>query len=361
MEKLKLGLVGCGKMMKNHVKGVNQMDNVEIVAVCDLNRKRAEVVAESLGTNPKIYTSYMDKEFLEDIEAVLIALPHEWHYKCGMYFAQQKKHILMEKPLCNSEEECLNLIEKCKQKEVTLMCAYPVRFIPGYCKLKEFLDSGEYGEAFQMSVWTEQLSGSKHNPMLEDYEWTENSIIETSNSGGGQLFNHGCHYIDLLLWFMGNPVCGTHIGTTKGTPWMLREGTSQVSIKFESGAIGYHGATWGARGTRLRYDVQIHTDKGMLEYAHGEGIIRWYDGLSAHVAGEVGEIQRRTVLWEREAVKNSKETQYEIGHFVDCVRNGKRPITDGETALEGLRVIWALYNAEKNGFVADLRGIGFNK
>jgi len=175
------------------------------------------------------------------------------------------------------------------------------------------------------------------------------------------LFNHGCHYIDLLLWFMGNPVCGTHIGTRKGTPWMLREGTSQVSIKFESGAIGYHGATWGARGTRLRYDVQIHTDKGMLEYAHGEGIIRWYDGLSAHVAGEVGEIQRRKVLWQREAVKNSKETQYEIGHFVDCVRTGKKPITDGETAMESLRVIWALYNAEKNGFVADLRGMGFNK
>lgn len=361
MEKLKMGLVGCGKMMKNHVKGVNQMDNVEIVAVCDLSRKRAEVVAESLGTNPKIYTDYMDPGFAEDIEAVLIALPHEWHYKCGMYFAQQKKHILMEKPLCNSEEECLNLIEKCKQKGVTLMCAYPVRHWPGIVKLKELVDSGEYGEIFQMSAWTEQLTGIKHNPMLEDYEWTEDSIIETSNSGGGQLFNHGCHYIDLLLWFLGNPVCGSHIGTTKGTPWMLREGTSQVSLKFESGAIGYHGATWGARGSRLRYDFQIHTDKGMLEYEHESGEVRFYDGLAVHIPGEERNTQRFTVLWKRDTTKKSKETQYEIGHFVDCVRTGKRPITDGEISMQSLRVIWELYNAERNNTLADLRGIGFDK
>ena len=56
-----------------------------------------------------------------------------------------------------------------------------------------------------------------------------------------------------------------------------------------------------------------------------------------------------------------KQTQYEIGHFADCILENKRPITDGPSALQGLRVIWKLYEAEKNGVVADLRGLGLPK
>jgi len=62
-------------------------------------------------------------------------------------------------------------------------------------------------------------------------------------------------------------------------------------------------------------------------------------------------------LWKREG-KRSKETQYEIAHFADCVLNDKTPLTNGRSALQGLRVIWALYNAEKNNTLADLRGLG---
>src|SRR5690606_25452304 len=83
--------------------------------------------------------------------------------------------------------------------------------------------------------------------------------------GGGQLFSHGCHYIDQMLLWMRMPVEGTHMGTNLGTPWMEREGTSNVTIKFENGAMGYHFGTWGARGSRLRYSVHAHCMGGMLE------------------------------------------------------------------------------------------------
>jgi len=54
----------------------------------------------------------------------------------------------------------------------------------------------------------------------------------------------------------------------------------------------------------------------------------------------------------------SKETQYEISHFVDCCRTGKEPLTSGRKALQSLRVIWELYDAERNNRIADLRGLG---
>ena len=79
----------------------------------------------------------------------------------------------------------------CEENGVTLMCAYPVRYWPGVVKLKELVDSGEYGKVIMMSVWTEQLTNKPG--------WQN-----TGRLGGGQFFSHGCHYVDLLLWFLGN-------------------------------------------------------------------------------------------------------------------------------------------------------------
>jgi len=278
------------------------------------------------------------------VDAVLVALPHDLHYECGMFFARQKKHILMEKPLCNSEEECVRLIETCEEEGVVLMCAYPVRYWPGIVKLKELLDSGEYGKAFMMSVWTEQLTRG-----ADECGWGR-----TARLGGGQLFSHGCHYIDLLLWFFGQPVSGSHMGTNLGTEWLLREGTSAVVMKFANGAVAYHGATWGARGTRMSYDFQVHTEKGLLDYDHHAGTLTFYSKDLEHVPGQIP-LSAREVLWDQGT--GEKHTANEINHFVDCVLNNKKPMTSGRTALESLRVIWKLYDAEKAGLVADLRDI----
>jgi predicted dehydrogenase len=269
-----------------------------------------------------------------------------------MFFARHKKHVLMEKPMCNCEEECLNLIQACEEEGVTLMCAYPVRFWPGVVKLKELLDSGEYGETIQMSIWTEQLTGINLDVCDPNRAWTISNRL-----GGGQLFSHGCHYVDILLWFLGNPVAGSHFGTKNGTPWMIKEGTSALVMKFENGIVAYHGATWGARGTRLGYDFQIQTEKGMLEYDHREGAVKLYSSNAVHIPGVIEQGAGYSVLWKREG-SMSKETQYEISHFVDCCRTGKEPLTSGRKALQSLRVIWELYDAERNNRIADLRGLG---
>ncbi len=347
MEKLRMGLVGCGAMMGTHARAVNMVDGVEIVAICDIDKSHAEDVAAIMGNEPIIVERFED--LTEHIDAVLIALPHDLHYECGMYFANRKKHIMMEKPLCNSERECLNLIEACEKNGVTLMCAYPVRFWPGVRKLKELLDSGEFGRVMQMSIWTEQntnrasQNGRPH--------WSH-----TSRLGGGQFFSHGCHYIDIMLWFLGEPESGIHFGTRVGTEYLTEEGTGAAIMHFKNGALGYHGATWGAKGTRLGYDFQIQTEKALLEYDHTAGEVRIYDPLAAHMPGREGKNTSYRVVWSREGEK-SKHTQYEMAHFVECVRSGATPLTNGYVTLQGLRVIWRMYDAEKRGVVADLSDI----
>ena len=88
MEKLRLGLIGCGGMMKNHARAVNSVETVEIVAVCDIVRERADEVATVLNA-PFITTDFT--EMTDYVDAVLVALPHDLHYECGMFFCKTRK------------------------------------------------------------------------------------------------------------------------------------------------------------------------------------------------------------------------------------------------------------------------------
>lgn len=344
MSKIRLGIVGCGGMAASHAKGYLELsDRLIVTATCDLILERAQAAAIELGT-AQAFERYQD--LTDQVDAVLIALPHDLHFEVGMFFLNADKHVLMEKPMCNTEEECLELIRTANKLGKVLMTAYPVRFWPVVLKLKKLIDSKTYGDCFQMSIWTEQYT------RYEEGHWA----LSADRLGGGQFFSHGCHYVDLLLWFLGNPVRGTHLGTNYGTSWMEKEGTSSVSIVFESGALGYHFGTWGARGTRLGWSLHAHCTEGMLEINLREGKLYAHTELNPEKA-DLNNDSKTEVLMEFES---GKFTQFETMHFLDCILTGQKPVTDGLSSLQGLRVIWKLYEAEQNNTVADLRGLGFD-
>ena len=331
---IRLGLVGCGGIAQGHVRALEDLGpDARVTATVDIDRQRAEEAAKLLGAD-RAATDFSD--VLEDVDAVLLSLPHHLHHPVGMECLAAGKHVLMEKPLANTERECLDLIEAADRADRLLMVAYCMRYHPLVARMKQLLDEKAYGDVFQVSIWTEQHT--QYSPG----HWAASA----ARLGGGQLFSHGCHYIDLLLWFLGNPVEGTHIGTNYGTPWMEKEGTSNVTIKFENGALGYHFGTWGAKGSRLGYSFHAHCTEGMLELHFLSG------KLIAHSKGT------ETVLLEAQA---DKYLRNETMHFLDCIKTGARPLTDGASSLQSLRVIWKLYEAEEQGVVADLRGLGLDE
>lgn len=346
MELIRFGVIGCGGMAKSHLRGLAELtDKLVITATCDIIEQRAleakEIVKARFHT-----TDY--REMADYVDAVLISLPHDLHFECGMFFLKKNKHVLMEKPMCNTEEECVRLIETARDHDRVLMTAYPVRYWPVIEKMKEIVDSKKYGDVFQMSIWTEQFT------KYEEGHWA----LSAKRLGGGQFFSHGCHYVDLLLWFLGNPVRGIHLGTNFGTPWMEKEGTSNAVIEFENKVMGYHFGTWGARGTKLGYSIHIHCTEGMLEYNKAEGKLYLHSNIKEEKAN-MDTSSHKIVLMEED--DQSKKTQYETLHFIDCITGNKRPMTDGPRSLQGLRVIWKLYEAEENNTIADLKGLGLDQ
>ena len=345
-QKIRLGIIGCGGMADTHSNSYAKLeDRMIVTAICDIVEERSRKAAKQTGAKIAA-TDYRD--ILDQVDAVLIALPHDLHFDVGMTCLKAGKHVLMEKPMCNTEEQCIELIRTAKELGKVLMTAYPVRFFPAVQRMKELIDSKAYGECFQMSIWTEQYT------RYPEGHWAESA----ERLGGGQFFSHGCHYVDILLWFLGRPIRGTHLGTNFGTPWMEKEGTSNVTIEFESGALGYHFGTWGAKGTRHGWSIHAHCTEGMLEIHLGEHKLYAHTYVRNETAG-LEYMTNTEVLLDMDM--SNKFTHFEIGHFLDCIRDGTQPMTDGPASLQGLRVIWRLYEAEKNNTFADLRGLGLDE
>ncbi|HHX41835.1 MAG TPA: Gfo/Idh/MocA family oxidoreductase [Armatimonadetes bacterium] len=345
MSKTRVGIIGCGGMARSHASRFSMiLDQVEITATVDVVRERAQAVADLLPGEVTVSEDY--REILDKVDAVLLVLPHHLHHPVTLECLAAGKHVLVEKPMANSEQECLEMIEAAKRADRVLMVAYCMRFHPLVVKMKELIDAKTYGDVFQLSIWTEQLTRYP-----EDH-WASSA----KTLGGGQLFSHGCHYIDLLLWMLGKPVWGTHFGTNTGTPWMEREGTSNVTIEFEGGVMGYHMGTWGARGSRLKYSFHAHCTEGMIEADISHGRLIAHSKSVIHDPANHDAAQAEEVLLE---IPHAKPTEVEMAHFIECIRTGKKPLTDPVSSLEGLQVIWKLYEAEEKRALANLRGMGF--
>jgi predicted dehydrogenase len=162
---------------------------------------------------------------------------------------------------------------------------------------------------------------------------------------------------------------------------MEMEGTSNVSLAFESGATAYHFGTWGARGSKLRYAMHAHCEGGMLELDYHSGDIRlWLEPAHGELpaaaaaptpqeAGVEGAADKGAA--DEEAVggrcaviyhvePGAKHNSAEMTHFLDCIEQNRQPETTLRAGLQGLRAIWRLYEAERRGVVADLRGLALD-
>ncbi len=353
MSKIRLGIIGCGDMQSAHQQIFEALsDKVVVTATADIDIDKARNAAQILGAVHAV-SNYQD--LFQYVDAVLVVTPHDLHHEMGIKSFAAGKHVLMEKPMAVSEEECRSLIRASEESGKVLMVAYPMRYQPLVVKLKELIDQEYLGKVFHIGIFTEQLTQPPEG------HW----IRSAKHLGGGQFFSHGCHYIDLLLWFLGRPSTGIHIGTRLGTPWMEREGTSDAVITFESGALGHHFGTWGARATRHGYSIHVHCDRGMLEADITNGVLYAHHGFEGDpprggIAGTLSPDPRGAEVIMQIA-SESKYLQGELAHFLQCIESGETPLTDGPGSLQGLRVIWRLEEAEKQGKFADLVGLGLDQ
>ena len=207
MEKvIRAAIIGCGGIANGkHMPAVKEVNDVEMVAFCDLIEEKAIEAKKKFGTpDAKVYTDY--KELLKDtsIDTIHVCTPNRSHSYITIDALNAGKHVICEKPMAKTSKEAREMIEVAKKTGKLLTIGYQNRYTQENCNLKEFCEAGDLGEIyFAKAHAIRRRAVPTWGVFLNEYE-----------QGGGPLIDIGTHALDLTLWCMDNYKPKMVVGTT---------------------------------------------------------------------------------------------------------------------------------------------------
>jgi predicted dehydrogenase len=300
-ERVRVAVVGSGYFGRFHANHYARNERAELVAIVDTDAERAQAVAAEFGGEPVAdFRSIIGK-----VDAASVAVPTPQHYDVARALIDAGIHVLVEKPLTDSEETGRELTKLAESRKTVLQVGHIERFSSAYRTLSKMISQPLYLESYRIAPWKNR--GVEVDVILE-------LMI---------------HDIDMIIGLVGSPVAQVE---AVGTPVLGRRiDIGNARITFESGCI--------ANVTASR--VSYKTERKMRVFARNqylscdlvEGRINGYrlegdpmsDGLTA-ITPETFEIEKQDSLAN------------EIDAFLDCVTKGGRPLVDGWAGCEALRV-----------------------
>jgi predicted dehydrogenase len=197
MSLLPFGLIGCGDIAQKRVApALRDSQACELIGMSRARAELAESFAKEFGAR-RWYADWRELLRDEEIRAVYIATPVNLHTEQTIAAAESGKHVLCEKPMALNVAECDRIIDACRRNNVTLGVAYYRHFYPVVRRIKEIIQSGEIGTPVVAQVNAfEWFDPEPSNPR----RW----LLNRKQSGGGPMFDFGCHRIEVLLDLFGN-------------------------------------------------------------------------------------------------------------------------------------------------------------
>lgn len=292
------GLAFCEEYAKNPV--------CKLVAVCDLDKKRVKLAAEKYNV-----TGYTDYSILDHpgLDAVSIHTGDSAHKEPFLFALDKGKHVFVEKPMANTVEDVLEMVEASKKHpELVCQVGQVLRFVNQYVRIKKLVDSGFFGEIAYLEA--DYIHDLRYQYYMEEWKVTD----EIPMVGGG------CHPLDLLRWYAGETTEVSAISNHITYKEMHEDTSIVATYKFKSGAIGKVTCLYGSPGPCPdMYNLKIYGTKASLVQrkicidALGDMWIDLPNGLFVP----------------------SHPYSPEVTHFLDCIENGVEcivPAWDGGTS-----------------------------
>lgn len=193
---LKLGIIGCGGIANGkHLPSLSKLEQVEMVAFCDIDLERAERAASQYGIeDAQVYENY--KTLLEDrsIDVVHVCTPNSTHADISVAALEADKHVMCEKPMAKTTEEAKRMVEAAERSGKKLTIGYNNRFRKDSQYLHNICARGDLGDIYY----------GKAHAIRRRAVPTWGVFLDEEKQGGGPLIDIGTHALDLTLWMMDN-------------------------------------------------------------------------------------------------------------------------------------------------------------
>ena len=255
---LKMGVIGAGIVCERHIIAAEGMDSVKPCAVADIVLEKAQSMAEKHGM--RAYASYEEMIEKEELDLVVINLPHGLHREAAVYAAERKLHVFLEKPFANTTADCDAVLEAAEKNGIVLNIGHVQRYFWHNRKAKELIANGEIGTFVMMTELRNTIYFTEQRP-----KW----FLNRKMAGGGIFMNYCAHSLDELKWFT-----DSHIKSIAGKARAADErfevdGNAQVFVEMEDGTTAMF-AFCGYQAPGMENAVYLYGTKGEIKIAGGK-------------------------------------------------------------------------------------------
>jgi len=195
-KKVKVAIVGCGGIANGkHMPALAKLENVEMVAFCDIVRSRAEEAASKYGAeNARVYEDYRELLEKEELDAVHVCTPNNSHAEISIAALEADCHVMCEKPMAKTAAEAREMVAAAKRTGKKLAIGYQSRYRGDSEYLKQVCERGDLGDVYL----------AKARALRRRAVPTWGVFLDEEKQGGGPLIDIGTHALDLTLWMMDN-------------------------------------------------------------------------------------------------------------------------------------------------------------
>ncbi|MBP3961728.1 Gfo/Idh/MocA family protein [Paenibacillus lignilyticus] len=348
-KKLKVAVIGAGGIFQwAHSAPLKNHEELEVVAIVDIDLAKAQAAAEQHGI-PQAFSDYRDVIKMEEIDIIDICTPNLFHSEIAVAALEAGKHVFCEKPDAVNPDEAIKMQQAAATSGKVLMVMRNNRFRPASKFIKEWINGGNLGEAYAGRCgWT------RRRGIPGKGGWFTTKEL----SGGGPLIDLGVHFIDLAIWFMGNPKPISVTGATytkfadaddiagsehsKFGEKSEGEGIFDVEdlaigfIRFDNGASLQIEFSWASNIEQEENFVELRGTKAGFRFSNGKlGIFGESNGTVTDLVPHVGE-----------DTGGHGENLY---HFVDVVQGRVNPIFTIDQGVDMIKILSAIYESARTG------------
>ncbi len=331
MVQLKVGVVGCGYWGPNLIRNFVEIPESNLVAIVDLQQERLDHI-QSRYPQINVATNNYKDLFSLGLDAVIVATPPQSHYKIVRDCLENGLNVLVEKPITMDSVEAKNLWEVAQQHNKILMVGHTFEYNPAVHVLKSMIDSGELGDIYYIDAVRASLG-----------------LFQTK---ANVIWDLAPHDVSILRYILGaEPLTVSARGSD-----CVQEGIEDVAyttLTFPDNVLAHIRVSWlDPRKTRC---ITIVGSKKMVIYDDVEPLekIKIYDkGVKAirrtdtygefHFAYHYGDVVIPYIRFE-------EPLRLQCSHFLECIREGKQPNTDGYNGLRVVEIVEAAQRSLKNG------------
>jgi UDP-N-acetyl-2-amino-2-deoxyglucuronate dehydrogenase len=331
---VRVALVGCGRISKNHFDAIRKVAGLRLTAVSDVVADRARAAGEELDV--PWFESYEEMLKKADCDLVTIATPSGLHATQGVAAARAGKHVVTEKPMAITLEQADALLEATDTAGVRLFVVKQNRLNPAIQLLKRAVDKGRFGRIYVANTTV------RWNRPQEYYDAA--SWRGTWEFDGGAFMNQASHYVDLIQWLVG-PVESVIAKTATQARRIEAEDSGVAVLRFRGGAIGVIEVNVLTYPRNWEGSVTIIGEKGTAKIG-GTAVNKVEHWLFSEYDDDDKLI---------ETAATNPPSVYGFGHegyyrnVLAVLRGHAQPETDGRAGRKSLELLLGIYESAKTG------------